>query len=400
MPRQLDGPGPRSAAVGPRVVVTGAGIIGASTALALSDSGCSVTLVDQWPVGDPRIGSSDHARVFRYAYGPDRTSTELAQANHPLWRELERRSGKRLLAPAGELLLDRPGAAFARRSAEVLQACGLPAELVEGEALLRRFPSFAGFSAGCWCPPSAGSGYLRALDALRATLGIAIQAGVSLREGAGPVRLVREGDRIAAIALADDTRLDADRFVIAAGAWTPRLLPGLSEVVRPTRQPVVYFRPRSFADAADLPVFAGLDDSSAGFYGIPVHHDGCFKIGDHAVGPVFDPDSPEGRDSGSAAAEAAVASCSRFLREHVPALAGSQPAGARICVYDSTPNRDFIVGPVPGLDGAVVGCGFSGHGFKFAPVLGRILADLVLERDPGWPKALARWAPPPGTAGT
>jgi glycine/D-amino acid oxidase-like deaminating enzyme len=141
-----------------------------------------------------------------------------------------------------------------------------------------------------------------------------------------------------------------------------------------TSQELVYFEPRtgSGEDFADqrFPIFLEL---SSGYYGFPVHHEGAMKIANHHKGARVDPYSfdPE-------VAESFIDGCRRFFAEYIPGLADARVAKTRICLYNNTPDDDFLIDWHPRLDGVLIATGFSGHGFKFGPLIGRIASDLLL----------------------
>jgi glycine/D-amino acid oxidase-like deaminating enzyme len=174
-------------------------------------------------------------------------------------------------------------------------------------------------------------------------------------------------------------RLEADRVVVCAGAWTPTLLPWLSDRLQATAQPVVYlgtgspeeFRGRQFPPwAADI--------ANSGWYGFPALDDGRIKIGHHGRGTKVEPDErpPVGAHH--------VARLRTFLEEAIPALADAPVVGERVCLYCDAFDGDFLIDCDPDRDGLVVATGGSGHGFKFAPVLGGLIADVLEGRPNPW----------------
>jgi glycine/D-amino acid oxidase-like deaminating enzyme len=193
-----------------------------------------------------------------------------------------------------------------------------------------------------------------------------------------------EDQRVVAVAPTDAGKIEATiedghrvrcrRLLAAAGPWTRRLLPELDAVLTTTSQEMVYFEPRPDS-AADFthqrfPIFLEL---SSGYYGFPVHHEGAMKIANHHKGARVDPYSfdPE-------VGEGFVDGCRRFFAEYIPGLADARVAKTRVCLYNSTPDDDFVIDRHPRLDGVLIATGFSGHGFKFGPLIGRIASDLLL----------------------
>jgi glycine/D-amino acid oxidase-like deaminating enzyme len=194
--------------------------------------------------------------------------------------------------------------------------------------------------------------------------------------------LLERGSRVAGVRLAGGGEVEADRVVVAAGAWTPVLLPWLADRLRPVGQPVLHFRPADpspFA-APRFPPWAA-DVTRTGSYGFPALADGTVKVGHHGPGRVVDPAAVHGGKGAVTAEEEAAAR--GWLAAELPALAAAPLAASRLCLYCDSFDGDFWIGRDPDREGLVVAAGGSGHGFKFAPVLGGLIADAVEGRDGG-----------------
>lgn len=332
-----------------RVVVLGGGVMGLSAAWALAQRGARVRVLDPLPRDNDRNASNDTSKIFRYAYARDAEMVRLAREALPLWRELERASGTTLLHQTGLVLLGGENG-FADQSARTLLELGERAEVLEGDAA-KRYP-FAGARRvvvdpqGGWLDPPA---VLRALEGEIGKLGGEIQRGA-------PAQSV------------DPAAHDADATVVCAGPHAPRLLPYLRGRIRVTRQVELYFR--APPDAPQVPVFAAMEE---GFYGFPAM-DGLIKVADHRKGPaVMNPDAPR-----PPATSQEEATAREWLRQRLPFLAEAPLVRSRVCLYDNTADDRFVLGPAPGAPRVVVGAGFSGHGYKFAPRVGEMLAAWAL----------------------
>ena len=158
----------------------------------------------------------------------------------------------------------------------------------------------------------------------------------------------------------------------AAGAWTPALLPWLADRLWTVGQPVLHFRPDNPEDfeGVRFPVW-GADISNSGWYGFPLSRDGVVKIGHHGAGTVMHPDAerriPDGHEE----------RCREFLCGTFPTLADARLVGSRVCLYCDSFDGNFLIDGDPDHPGLIVAAGGSGHGFKFAPVLGGLIADVV-----------------------
>jgi glycine/D-amino acid oxidase-like deaminating enzyme len=200
--------------------------------------------------------------------------------------------------------------------------------------------------------------------------------GIELREGVRFSRLDESDDHVNGIVIRDGQRVAGDFVVMAVGAWTPHLLPFTKKFFRTTGQPVFHLKPEKpdlFA-AERFPVF-GADITTTGYYGFPLNRDDLVKIANHGPGREMSPESPK---------RCLTAEDERKLREFLastfPSLADAPIVYSRICMYCDTHDGHFWIARDPDRKGLVIAAGDCGHGFKFAPVLGAIIADAVEEK--------------------
>ncbi len=175
--------------------------------------------------------------------------------------------------------------------------------------------------------------------------------------------------------------------MIAAGSWTPHLLPETAAFLRSTAQPVFHLRPAdpTLFEAHRFPVF-GADISNTGYYGFPIHpRAGVVKIANHGPGRALHPESPA-----RVVTDEETAHLRAFLRDWLPPLADAPITGTRVCLYCDTTDGHFWIDGDPAREGLILATGGSGHAYKFAPVLGAIIADAV----EGRPLAKFRWRAP------
>jgi monomeric sarcosine oxidase len=354
------------------VLILGGGVMGAATACEAAGSGARVGLIDQVPLPNPRGASVDHSKVFRFAY-PDPLYIQLAVDSLPLWQELERESGESLMIRSGLVLLAAGQEGFERECYESMRGLGLEAEQLSRRDLGARFPQFnAGALQFAIYDPSGAT--LNAAACVRAMLELARRRGVAIIEGRR-VAAIRSGESGKITAETEGgERVLCGKLLVAAGPWTRRLLPELDPLLTTTSQEVVYFEPlvsRAGDFAAErFPIFLEL---SSGYYGFPTHHRGAMKIANHLKGPrvdpyAFDPGVDEGFIDG----------CRRFFAEYIPGLADAKVTETRVCLYNNTPDDDFVIDWHPAIEGLLIATGFSGHGFKFGPIIGRIAAEMLL----------------------
>jgi sarcosine oxidase len=280
----------------------------------------------------------------------------MAMEALPLWRRLEREAGQEVLRTLGGLDVG-PGI---EANAAALRACGARAEVVEGTEAMRRFPGVR-LDPGEPVLVQPDAGVILADRAVRCLAGRAAALGAELRQGQRVVELAVDGGGVSVRTGAEAYRAGA--VVVTAGSWARGLLAtaGVDLPVVPTRETVAYFGLR---EPVALPTFVHWEPPLHYALPDPVHG---LKAGGHRTGPEADPDEPGEPDP------EAVARLARWVARHFPA-ADPAPRHAETCLYTNTDDERFILerhGPV------VVGSACSGHGFKFAPLIGRSLAELA-----------------------
>jgi sarcosine oxidase len=348
-----------------RCVVVGAGVLGLSAAWALTRRGWRVLVLEAAGApGHGRAGSKGDARIFRLGY-PEPHYVEMALLARARWHDLEAATGRRLLHVTGQLTLGDEPALHAIAGA--LEAAGAPVEHVSAAAAVRRFPGVAVTGTVLVEPASGVLAADECLLALRETGGFGLNTSArvtSLHQSSGSVT----------VATADGTAVEADVVVACAGPATLGLLGAGPTDDMASLPQVAYFAVRRGDDDAP-PVFIEWGDDM--IYGLPVPaggpHTGTYKLSHHTRGPAlgaFDPTDP-----GPLAGDdpALVARLTDAVARLLPSL-DPRPVATERCVYDNAADSDFILDRVGRV---VVGCGTSGHAFKFGPLLGELLADLA-----------------------
>ncbi len=360
----------------PVVIVVGGGVIGLASACALAGQGANVTVLERFSVGHAWASSHGLTRAIRHEYGPNALYTRMVARSLTLWDDLARETGRRLYTETGVLTLGQADDGQTLAGLAVMCAEGLPAERITSVECARRFPQFQpeSYSAITWNPRG---GMLHAAECLLALRQRLAARGGRLHEGAW-VRRVAQTNGGARVWLASGETLEADRVIITAGPWVQDVLAGLAQApVRATRQQVCYFAgadPALFGVGA-FPVFLAEMEC----YGFPLHGPGWLKVASHVTGPDAQP------DAGYAVDDAEVAFVRDFLRRIIPAAGALDLALVDRCMYDMTPDEDFILDHLPGAEHLLIGSGFSGHGFKFGALIGELLAALTLDQAPEFP---------------
>lgn len=351
-------------------------MFGVCAARTLHDRGYRVQVLDPGQLPRPygQASSVDSSRAVRMDYGADAFYSEQAERAWHLWRgEWNERFGEPVYQETGFLFgtgrsFDEPG--FEADSYRLLCKRGHPLERLSPSEVASRFPLFG---ADVWVDGyfNPHAGVARASRVLELLLAELAGAGVVLR-GQQPIGgLVEEQGRVVGVMTAAGERIEADAVLVTAGAWTPALLPQLQELLRPTAQTLLYFRPDNpdLFGAPAWPTWA-FDIGRLGWYGFPTAEGGLVKVAHHGKG-VSKPPSDRSPDEGL---EARVRA---FLSRAVPELADAPVGDCRVCFYCDSLDGDFWIGGDPERPGLFVAAGGSGHGFKFAPVLGDWIADAV-----------------------
>lgn len=351
------------------VIVLGLGAMGSAAADHLSRRGYRVLGLDAHPRGHVLGASHGKSRFIREAYFEKPDYVALVQRAYGQWRDLEARSRRSLLEITGGLwmgALDSPIVAGSRLSAE---RHGLAHELLDAATIRRRFPALS-VGDGMWGLLEPNAGVLKPEDCVRAQCTEAERHGARLRFGERVVRWQAEGSGVSVET--DEMRFTADRLVITAGPWSAKVLADLRVPMEAHRVHYVHFEPAAPAPFAELPLWLIALYPGVFYYGTPYRPGEGLKFGLHRASEACDPDTVDRTvtqrdiDDFRAAAE-------QFLPG-----ATSQTLWAEACLYSMTPDTDFILDRHPAHEQVVFGCGFSGHGFKFAPVIGEALADLAM----------------------
>jgi monomeric sarcosine oxidase len=369
------------------VVVVGGGIMGLATAYSLLKRGLHrVAVVERHAVGHDRAASTDNTKAIRYEYADGEQYSLMVGRAIEMWRELEARTGMELYVNAGVVCWGRGEAPYTRRSYKTLSRLGLPIREIEPEELCHLYPQFS-MADITYVTLNPDGGFLRASRCMQALAALVRELGGEIQEECQVTGLV-ERDGVVEVQMVNGEALVASQVVLAAGAWSASLLPSLGVTVPLTanKQQVMYIAglTDSFSPAS-FPVFLNLDHD---FYGFPLDENGLLKVSVHYPGPVIDPNVPSQPD---AEADNLLIS---LVEKYIPEAARGDVQMSRVCMYSMTPDEDFILDRVPGYERVIMAGGFSGHGFKFAPVIGEMMAALALgelTEFPIGPFALARF---------
>jgi len=347
-------------------VVVGLGALGSGAAWQLAARGHTVVGLEQFELGHSRGASHDTSRILRHSYHTP-AYVRLTQEAYDDWALLEHESGEDLVTVVGGLDLFPPGCVISADDyVASMREVGIAFEELTTDQITTRWPVFR--------PPPDTLGLYQERGAIvpaaRGTAAmqrLATAAGATLLGSTPVTRVTDHGSHV--VVEAGGTSYTCRGVVIAADAWTNQVLAGLGVEIPLTvtlEQPT-YFAPPDPTPYAEIPLWIWMDEPS--YYGFPCYGEPTVKAAQDCGGPEVDPDHRT--------TEADQAMRDRLATFMASLLPGSGEVVRSLrCQYTLTPDRDFVLAPLPGHRSVVVGLG-SAHGFKFAPTFGRILADLV-----------------------
>ena len=353
-------------------VVIGVGGMGSSTVYNLAKRGQKVLGLEKFDV--PHSEGSSHGvnRIIRLAYYEDSSYVPLLRRAYEMWSDIETIAGEQLLFKIGSIDTAPSGHEVFEGS---LQSCldhDLSHEVLNHEQINERFPGYQ-MPPGQMGLYQRDGGFVLSERAIVAYVNAAVTEGAEIHARESVVKWEKEGDGVRVFS--DRSEYTADRLVITAGAWVAGMVPSLEELATPERQVLAWLQPDdpSLFTPERFPVFNAYFDEGR-YYGFPVYDIPGFKIGRyHHLEEVTDPDNVE---RGVTAEDEEIL---RVAAERYFPKANGTLMTLKTCLFTNTPDEHFIIDLLPDNPQVAVAAGFSGHGFKFASVVGEILGDLVLD---------------------
>jgi sarcosine oxidase len=358
------------------VAVIGLGVMGASTLSALARQGVHTIGIDRFCPPHTRGSSHGQTRMVRVAYAESPIYAPMARRGIDLWRELEQRTGAALLTQGGVLYGGPPKGRFMQGVHTAARRHNIP--LIEA-------PKGSTRRHGVILPDDwpavleSEGGYVLAEEGVQALLLDAVTHGALVRNDnpAAPPRRNARGF----VLETNGASVHAENIIVTAGPWTAHILPALAPLLSLQRRVLHWFDdPKAcLGEAHGFHPF-GIETAKGGFlYGFPTLDDAGVKIAEHIMDdPLASADAlqPNGR-------AADMAHIDPLVQAHLPLLGPRKAIAA--CIYTMSPDEHFIIDEVPEQSGIYVGAGFSGHGFKFAPLIGEALAAMAMGQDCDFP---------------
>ena len=364
------------------VIIIGAGAMGSAAAYQLARDGRAVLLLEQFDLGHTRGSSHGESRIIRLSYDHP-VYVRLAQAAYRLWAAAEADLAQTLITPTGGLDLSMPHNPAVEACIDALRAAGIPYEVLDAPEIRRRWPQFQidRETVGLY---QADAGILNPAQCVTALVRRAAALGADVRAHT-PARSIHLRDRGVEVVTAGST-YRGRKVIFSAGAWTNPLLNsiGFDLPLIVTQEQYAFFKvqPLDSYQPDRFPIFIHYGPPGAAridYYGFPVFGRDGLKVGEHHAGPPVtaetrsfevDPERLERLTS--------------YVRSTFTGVKG-EVLHAATCLYSNTPDQHFIIDTLPGHPDVIVASPCSGHGFKFAILIGRILADLATRGETPYP---------------
>ena len=361
-------------------IIIGGGIVGVSTASVLAARGMRVLLLERYTPAHEHGSSHGDSRMIRFDY-EEAVYVEMAARAFRAWEDLAKRLGRPVFQRTGICNLATADAEVLETLETRLRDCELPYERLAGSSFTRRFPqlSLANTSEAIYQPDSA---VLFADEVVRSLWDCVREDGVDARTETEVVSISPRDDRVE-VRASDGQSWSGTWLVLATGGWTGRWLDALGIDALGIDAPLVVTREllAYFPQAGTIPHEAGampnvIDyHTTDPFYCVPQVRVPGVKAGCHRTGRIVGADDPEEVD------RANLAAVQDFIGRRCPHLS-RDPVAVKHCLYTNSADYHFILDRHPEHENVVLAAGFSGHGFKFGPVLGEILAARLFDETP------------------
>lgn len=365
------------------VIVAGLGAMGSAIALELARRGRSVAGFDRY--APPHALGSSHggSRIIREAYFEHPLYVPLVQRAYESWSMLEQQSGSALYLRTGGLMIGAPGSELIEGSLASARLHGLAHEVLDAASIVRRFPVLNA-EEGMVGVLEPRAGILFPERCIEAQLSVAARAGAALHPDEPILSWEADGDGVRVFTGRRELR--ARTLVVATGAWLDQLIATPAMPLTIERQVIYWFKPRRNAAVFSpdrCPVHLWQFERGEFFYGFPEMGHGV-KLARHHRGATTTADAID-----RAVSDDEVDDIRMLARRFTPDAEGELQSSA-VCMYTNTPDGHFRIDWLNEEQRVLVVSACSGHGFKFAPVIGEIAADLAMDREPAFDRTLLR----------
>lgn len=353
------------------VIVIGVGGIGSAACQQLARCGARVLGLEQFPLVHDRGSSHGQTRIIRQAYFEHPDYVPLLLRTYDLWRDLESACAKTLFHQVGLVMSGIESGETISGAKQSAELHGIPVEQLTSEQAGRRWPVMS-FPKDHTIVFEPNAGLLRVEDCVRAQIDEAIRHAAEILAEERVLGWSSDGSSV--VVRTDRSEYSAASLVITAGAWASQCLADLGLPLKVVRKFVGWFpiRDGRFGIDEGMPTYF-FELPQGTFYGFPSLDGRSAKLAEHSGGqPVSDPGQVD-----RAMHESDLTRLADFIQANLPGL-NTSPVQHSVCLYTLTPDQHFIIDKHPRWDNVAIAAGFSGHGFKFTPVVGQALAELVL----------------------
>ena len=364
------------------VIVIGLGGMGSAAAYHLAARGQKVLGLEKFTPAHDKGSSHGGSRIIRQSYFEDPAYVPLLLRAYELWEQLAVDSQREVYRITGGLFCGPPDCETVAGSLRAAREWSLPHEVLDAGEITARFPNFTP-AATDLAVYEAKAGFARPELTVQAHIDLAVAAGADLRFGEQVVRWSETADGVRVTT--GTATYTAGQVVICPGAWAPQLLAEFGIPITVERQVLYWLDPvGGTAPFVDQPIFIDENASGEQIYGFPAIDGpaGGVKVAFFRNGQECTPETIDRQ-----VYDREIAEMRGRVGELLPALDGPCLDSAT-CMYSNTPDQNFVVARHPGSTNVTVACGFSGHGFKFVPIVGEILADLAMTGATAHPIAL------------
>ena len=351
-------------------IVIGVGGMGSSTLYHLARRGLKVLGLEQFEIPHELGSSHGYSRMIRYTLQEHPSYVPLVKRAYELWHELEQNINETLVVTTGSVRAGPPDSDFYRGAIESCDLHQIPYEILNNTEVNRRFPGYQ-FPDGISSVYQPDGGFVLPEMCIVGHAQAAEEAGATIHTGETVLGWEIQNDSVSI--RTNREVYSAARLVVTAGAWAAKLVPNVATYAIPERQVLGWFQPErpELFTPERFPVF-GIWTEEGRYYGFPNYSVPGFKIGkSHHLFQKVDPDTMD-REVHPEDEEV----LRRFTSRYFP-LAAGELLDRKTCIYTNTPDEQFMIGVLPDQPQVSVAAGFSGHGFKFASVIGEIMADLA-----------------------
>ena len=351
-------------------IVIGVGGMGSASVYHLARRGWKVLGLEQYDIPHEMGSSHGYSRMIRYTLQEHPNYVPLVRRAYELWHELEDAAVETLVVTTGSVRAGPPDSPFYQGAQESCDVHNIPYEVLAASDINSRFPGY-NFPDEISSIYQADGGFLLPERCIVNHVRAAEESGAEVHSQETVLGWEPKGDEVEV--RTDKGTYSARRLVVTAGAWAGKLVPAVTEHAVPERQVLGWFEPErpEFFRPETFPVFGVLTEEGR-YYGFPTYSVPGFKIGrSHHLLQKVNPDQMD-RDVHAEDEDILRQAVNRYFP-----LAAGRLLERKTCMYTNTPDEHFMIGVLPGHRQVSVAAGFSGHGFKFASVIGEIMADLA-----------------------